>query len=117
MDINTYSALAMRTARNKDPLMNGLLGLAGEAGEVVDYMKKVLFHDKEFNRTALVKEAGDLCWYLNLILVTMDITWEEVLEANIKKLEARYPDLRFNADHANNRDTEAEDLAVRGAIK
>lgn len=117
MDINTYSALAMRTAGNKDPLMNGLLGLAGEAGEVVDYMKKVLFHDKEFNRTALVKEAGDLCWYLNLILVTMGITWEEVLEANIKKLEARYPDLRFNPDHANNRDTEAEDLAVRGATK
>lgn len=117
MDINTYSALAMRTAGTKDPLMNGLLGLAGETGEVVDYMKKVLFHDKEFDRSVLIKEIGDCAWYLNLILVTMDITWEEVLEANIKKLEARYPDLRFNPDHANNRDTEAEDLAVRGAIK
>lgn len=117
MDINTYSALAMRTAGTEDPLVNGLLGLAGETGEVVDYMKKVLFHDKPFDRSVLIKEAGDCMWYLNLILVEMGITWEEVLEANIKKLEARYPDLRFNADHANNRDTEAEDLAVRGAIK
>ena len=117
MDINTYSTLAMRTAGNKDPLMNGLLGLAGETGEVVDYMKKVLFHDKEFDRSVLVKEIGDCVWYLNLILVETGITWEEVLETNIKKLEARYPYLRFNPDHANNRDTEAEDLAVRGAIK
>ena len=117
MDVNTYSDLAMRTAGNKNPLMNGLLGLAGETGEVVDYMKKVLFHDKEFDRNVLVKEIGDCAWYLNLILVTMDITWEEVLEANIKKLEARYPDLRFNVDHANNRNTEAEDSAVREALK
>lgn len=117
MDINTYSALAMRTAGTKDPLMNGLLGLAGETGEVVDYMKKVLFHDKQFDRSVLIKEAGDCVWYLNLVLVEMGITWDEVLEANIKKLEARYPDLRFNTDHANNRNTEAEDLAVRGAIK
>lgn len=117
MDINTYSALAMRTAGTKDPLMNGLLGLAGETGEVVDYMKKVLFHDKEFDRSVLIKEMGDCAWYMNLIMVAMGITWEEVLEANIKKLEARYPDLRFNTEHANNRNTEAEDSAVREALK
>lgn len=117
MDINTYSALAMRTAGTKDQLVNGLLGLAGETGEVVDYMKKVLFHDKEFDRSVLIKEMGDCTWYMNLIMVVMGITWEEVLEANIKKLEARYPDLRFNTEHANNRNTEAEDSAVREALK
>lgn len=117
MDINTYSTLAMRTAGTKDPLVNGLLGLSGETGEVVDYMKKVLFHDKPFDRSVLIKEAGDCMWYLNLILVVMGITWEEVLEANIKKLEARYHDLKFNTEHANNRNTEAEDSAVREALK
>ena len=40
----------------------------------------------------------------------------EVLEANIKKLEARYPDLRFDADRAINRDHDAEDVAVNGGV-
>ena len=58
MDINTYSALAMRTAGTKDPLVDGLLGLSGETGEVADYMKKVLFHDKEFNRDTEAEDSA-----------------------------------------------------------
>ena len=112
MDINTYSALAMRTANTDNPVMNALLGIAGESGEVCDYMKKCIFHDKTFDVDVVAAEIGDLCWYINLLVVSMGLTWEDILEMNIAKLEARYPDLRFDPERANNRDVAAEQAAM-----
>lgn len=119
MDIQTYSELAMRTCGTDGEgraLLNAGLGLAGEAGEVADAIKKVAFHDKLLDRDHLIAEAGDICWYLNLLIVTLGTTWDEVLSRNIRKLEARYPELRFSAERANNRDTDAEAAAMRGVV-
>ena len=114
MDAKEYSALAIRTANpNGNSMTNALLGLAGEAGEVCDYMKKVLFHDKEFDRDVLLAEIGDLLWYTNLLLHSVDASWSEVFDKNIKKLSNRYPELKFNSEHANNKDTAAEMEAMR----
>lgn len=117
MDIQTYSELAMRTCGTDNEgsaLINAGLGLAGEAGEVADAIKKVIFHDKPLDRDHLIAEAGDIAWYLNLLIVTLGTTWDEVLDRNIRKLEARYPELKFSAERANNRDTDAEAAAMRG---
>lgn len=114
MDAKEYSALAIRTANpNANPMMNALLGLAGESGEVCDYMKKVLFHDKEFDKEVLVAELGDLLWYVNLLLSAIEVDWSEVFEKNIKKLSKRYPELTFSAERANNKDSAAELEAMR----
>ena len=88
------------------------MGIAGEAGEVIDITKKVYAYGKPLFENDLVEEAGDLIWYLNLLFACLGVTWEEVFDLNIKKLEARYPDLRFNADHAINRDVNAEQRAM-----
>lgn len=112
MDINTYSTLAMRTANTDNPVMNALLGIAGEAGEVCDYMKKCIFHDKPLDTQVVAEEISDCMWYLNLLVVSLGLNWEDILEMNIKKLEARYPDLRFDPERANNRDVAAEQAAM-----
>ena len=73
-------------------LLNGALGLPGEAGEVADVVKKLLFHGHDFNIQELVKELGDVCWYLALISHACGISIEQIMEENVEKLRKRYPD-------------------------
>lgn len=81
------------------------LGIAGEAGEVADEIKKVLHHNKPLNRDKLVKEMGDVYWYLEYLCAVLGITREEVWQANIDKLRSRYP-AGFSTEAANNRPKE-----------
>lgn len=67
------------------------LGLAGEAGEVADTIKKAVFHQHGMNRDELIKELGDVLWYVAALCSKLDTPLSEVMERNIVKLEARYP--------------------------
>lgn len=72
---------------------NSIAGLAGEAGEVADMWKKIKFHNLEYNdetREKLIKELGDICWYLFSVADVLDISVEEVINRNIEKLKARH---------------------------
>ena len=96
MLINEYQELAMkalnRKLEKKDILINSVMGLCGESGEAVDIVKKHLFHGHELDREHLVKELGDIAWYLAEAATALDISLEEVLEANIEKLKKRFPE-------------------------
>lgn len=72
---------------------NSIAGLAGEAGEVADMWKKIKFHGLEYNeetREKLIKELGDICWYLFSVADVLDISVEEIINKNITKLKARH---------------------------
>jgi len=72
---------------------NSIAGLAGEAGEVADMWKKIKFHNLEYNdetREKLIKELGDICWYLFSVADVLDISIEDVININIEKLKARH---------------------------
>ena len=118
MNIQTYGEYQLRLIPDlgtyKQNLVHMALGVGGEAGEVVDLCKKHFAYDKPLDVAHLVEELGDLIFYVNGILALIDTSWDEVLTANIKKLEARYPNAKFNADHAINRDKEAEQAAMKG---
>ena len=118
MNIQTYGEYQLRLIPDlgtyKQNLVHMALGVGGEAGEVVDLCKKHFAYDKPLDVAHLVEEIGDLIFYVNGILALIDTSWDEVLTTNIKKLEARYPDAKFNADHAINRDKEAEQAAMKG---
>lgn len=97
MNFEQYQAAAARTlSGNYDDPRNGLtlggLGLAGESGEVIELLKKHLFHAQELDRDRLRKELGDVLWYLAAIATSADLDLDEVAEANIAKLRARFPD-------------------------
>jgi NTP pyrophosphatase (non-canonical NTP hydrolase) len=67
------------------------MGLAGEGGEVCDYLKKVLLHGKPLDRETLVEELGDVLWYIQLGCNVFGLTVDEIIEYNIEKLTSRYP--------------------------
>lgn len=73
-------------------LINGALGLAGEAGEVSDLLKKGVFHSKGIDMLHLKEEIGDVCWYVALLCEAADFDLDEILAFNNRKLKERYPD-------------------------
>ena len=96
MTANEYQEMAMRTLNpaldNRDVLVNGVMGLCGEAGEAIDIVKKHLAQGHALDREALIKELGDVAWYLAETAYALDVPLDEVLERNISKLRARYPE-------------------------
>ncbi|MBQ9071349.1 MAG: nucleoside triphosphate pyrophosphohydrolase family protein [Clostridia bacterium] len=96
MTINEYQKLAMTTLNpalsEKDVLINGVMGLCGESGEAIDIVKKWLAQGHELDREHLIKELGDIAWYIAEIAHVLGVPLEEVLEKNIEKLKKRYPD-------------------------
>ena len=96
MTINEYQKLAMVTANKnlseKEMLVNGVMGLCGEAGESIDIVKKHLFHGHALNRDRLIEEIGDVAWYLAETCTALGIDLESVLTSNIEKLKKRYPE-------------------------
>jgi NTP pyrophosphatase (non-canonical NTP hydrolase) len=94
MDIAEYTKEVHRTCSiqdRKELLTLTALGIAGEAGEVVDLIKKVLYHSHELDTTALCQEMGDLLWYMTVLCETVGLTLDGVMRANIEKLYRRYP--------------------------
>ena len=93
---NEYQRLAMTTLNpalsKRDVLINGVMGLCGESGEAIDIVKKHLHQGHELDKEKLIKELGDIAWYLAETAYALDVDLDEVLEKNIAKLKARYPE-------------------------
>ena len=95
MCFREYQDLALRTAANTAPdrlLLNGVMGLCGEAGECIDVVKKHLFQGHELAKEKLIDEAGDCLWYLAVLASALDVSLADIAEGNIDKLKKRYPD-------------------------
>ncbi len=73
------------------PIEVAAMGLAGEAGEVADLLKKASWHGKELSLQELTKELSDVLWYLTAIGQIYGISLTDIMATNIAKLEARYP--------------------------
>ena len=104
MNLNDYQNLATRTAQpHPDELLNYGLGLTGESGEVADLIKKFWFHKHDIDRDDIIKELGDVLWYVSQLSRYVGVTLEEVATANIAKLQKRYPN-GFNENDSINRE-------------
>lgn len=68
------------------------LGLAGEAGEVVDAIKKAICHQQGLDRDKLVLELGDVLWYVAALCSSLGLDMGVVMAQNIAKLKLRFPD-------------------------
>lgn len=83
-------------------VFNACLGLAGEVGEMNDMIKKWVFHEKDLDVIHLKKELGDVMWYVAMMCQSMDWNLDDILQMNVDKLKARYPE-GFDVIKANNR--------------
>ena len=81
---------------------NMCMGLAGEIGEVIDIMKKHIYQGKELDITDVIEEVGDVLWYIANFCNINNITMDECMESNIKKLRKRFPN-GFTTKDANER--------------
>ena len=111
MTVNEYQKLAMTTLNPdlspKDVLINGVMGLCGESGEVIDLVKKHLHQGHALDREKLIKELGDVCWYVAEIASALDTDLDTVMQKNIDKLRARYPE-GFDTLRSQNRSEDCE---------
>ena len=95
MTFDEYQDKAMQTAKEygEQAFNYGGLGLASEAGEVAGKLKRVIREDNnqitEDMRSDLKKELGDVLWYINFLATKLNLTLEEVAEANVEKLHSR----------------------------
>lgn len=93
MKLNEYQDLSKRTYPNKtkeENLSNFALGLTGESGEVADIVKKHLHHGHELESVELLKELGDVLFYISSMCTLLGVEMEMVASMNVDKLERRY---------------------------
>lgn len=107
-----YPVLAARLAEleangtNVSQLMTAALGLTAEAGEFTEVVKKIFLQGKPYteeNVFHMKRELGDICWYLAQAFMALDTNFDEILDMNIEKLSARYPEGTFDAYYSENR--------------
>lgn len=95
MNANNYQLLTRKTwCLGEDferRVLNASLGIAGEAGEVLELIKKDSFHGKPLDKDNLKKEIGDVLYYVARLADEYGLQLEDIMDANIKKLQARYP--------------------------
>lgn len=114
MDVTVYSNLALKSAPDRDidlhashhqlQLLLGAIGLTGEAGETAEVVKKHVFHGYPLDRIKLEKELGDVLWYLNFLAIRgCGCGLQQIMESNINKLAARYPEGFFSTERSINR--------------
>ena len=95
MQVNEYQKAAMETLNpaldKKDVLINSVMGLCGESGEAIDIVKKWLMQGHELDKAHLIKELGNVAWYLAEAATALDVPLEAVFQENLDKLRQRFP--------------------------
>lgn len=93
---NEYQELAMRTCsipcdQKKEMVRHAVFGLASEAGEVAGILQKE-YQGHEVDREHVRKELGDCMWMIAEACTAFGISLDDVMQTNINKLKARYPE-------------------------
>ena len=113
MKVDTYCELASRTdaplGERYDNLhaVHMIMGMVTEVGELQDIYKKHLAYGKPIDEVNEKEEIGDLMWYIACHCKNKGWSLAEIMEKNIEKLKARYPE-RFSSDKAINRNLSEE---------
>ena len=87
-------------------LLTSAVGISAEGGEFLEIVKKMIFQGKPWNdanKHHLVTELGDLMWYITQAVWHLEVSMEDVVATNVKKLEKRYPGGSFDVFYSENR--------------
>jgi len=95
-----------REGANIERLLTAGVGINAEGGEFLEIIKKMIFQGKpwnEDNKEHLIIELGDIMWYVAQACMALEVSMDQVLETNVKKLEKRYPEGSFDIYFSENR--------------
>ncbi len=87
-------------------LLTAAVGISAEGGEFMEIVKKIIFQGKPYsedNIRHMKIELGDVMWYLAQACMALDTDFNELMEMNVEKLSARYPEGAFNVYRSENR--------------
>ncbi len=87
-------------------LLTASVGVCAEGGEFMEIVKKMAFQGKPYNEDNVYhmkRELGDIMWYMAQACIALDVSFEELVEMNVEKLEARYPGGSFDVHYSENR--------------
>ncbi len=90
-----------REGANIERLTTAGVGLAAESGEFLEIVKKMVFQGKPWNddnREHLIIELGDVMWYVANACKALDVSFDDVIRGNVRKLEKRYPGGSFSVE-------------------
>jgi len=103
-----FTAISTRLSSDKiKRILHATIGVSTEAGELLDQVKKHIFYGRAMDDVNLAEEMGDLFWYCAILSDAIGISFVSILEANVKKLRARYGS-KFSEERAENRDLSSE---------
>lgn len=106
MNLNEYQEQAKRTLSNGQTFQENItmcaLGLTGESGEFADFVKKWRYHGHPLMTNDVIKELGDILWYVAATATVLGIDLNEIATVNLRKLRERYPD-GFDSERSINR--------------
>ena len=91
---------------NIERLLTAGVGINAEGGEFLEIIKKMIFQGEPFdedNREHLVIELGDVMWYVAQACMALDVSFDDVIAGNVKKLGKRYPEGTFDVYFSENR--------------
>lgn len=103
-----FQKCAMRTASSLDAdglVLNGVMGLNGEAGECIDIVKKHLFQGHKLDEAKLIDELSDVLWYAAITSEGLGVSLDDIMRHNVEKLQKRYPN-GFSAERSIHREDE-----------
>jgi NTP pyrophosphatase (non-canonical NTP hydrolase) len=111
MNIRDYSKEAIRTMASLNDSdkenLHMILGLTTEVGELADTYKKYLAYNKPIDTVNAQEEVGDIMWYIVNLCTLNGWDIEQIMDVNIAKLKARYPE-KFTTEMATHRNLEEE---------
>jgi NTP pyrophosphatase (non-canonical NTP hydrolase) len=87
-------------------LLTAAVGISAEGGEFMEIVKKIIFQGKPYNEDNIRHmkiELGDVMWYLAQACMALDTDFNELMDMNVKKLGARYPEGAFDVHYSENR--------------
>lgn len=97
MTFDEYQKQALTTALDHgDPVLSKTvraMGIAGEAGEVIEKWKKIVGYKdgkvSEEDRAELGKELGDVVWYIAVFAHELGLSFDDIMQQNVEKLQSR----------------------------
>ena len=119
MEINTYQGKAARTLAKIDGNilddLHMILGMQTEVAEIADVYKKCIAYKKPLDYVNIKEELGDAMWYIANLCNMHGWDLRDILDTNIAKLEARYPE-KFTEEQALNRNLSVERQILEGIV-
>ena len=107
MTIQEYQKQSTRTLNptlnETEQIINMIMGMNGEVGELTDLFKKNMFQGHELHICQIIDELGDIMFYVVNLCNMLGVNMEDVLEYNVAKLQKRYPD-GFSCEKSINRE-------------